>query len=409
MPDDYFDEKLKSLKKFIVPDKKAGQPRPALPSRYRRLAETLGAELVTRDEGTYCLVRTLYETGSRLGRFVLEKPAFAVHLPLSAFNAMETEGEVSLEELLFFDIETTGLGGTGAVAFLIGCGSVVPEGFEVRQYLLPDFSDETAMLERVLEELSQDKTIVSYNGVAFDMSMIRDRMIVNRVAREIKTTGHVDLLHSVRRLFKRRLGDCSLGNVEQELFGFYREDDIPGYLVPAVYFDWLGSEALDDMEAVMEHNRWDIFSLYFLIILINRVFQTEGASLDKVDDLYSLSRVYGRRKRNDKVLSLYDEIKKGSSKALDEDILWFNSLAMKRSGQWSEAARLWRRLAGTPGREGYQANLELAKYFEHRLKDIEKARGHTRQAVSLCPDSQSQKEQLQRRLNRLSGKLKQTK
>ena len=312
---------------------------------------------------------------------------------------------MALDELLFFDIETTGLGGAGAVAFLIGCGSVVSEGFEVRQYLLPDFSDETAMLEKVLEELNPDKTIVSYNGVAFDMSMIRDRMIVNRVARKIKTTGHIDLLHSVRRLFKRRLGDCSLGNVEQELFGFYREDDIPGYLIPSVYFDWLGSEALDDMETVMEHNRWDIFSLYFLINHINRVFQTEGASLDEVDDLYSLSRVYGRRKRNDKVLSLYGEIEKSGPSPLDDDVLWFSSLAMKRTGQWPEAIRVWLRLAETPGREGYRANLELAKYFEHKLKDIEKALNHTRRAFRICPDSPSHKEQLQRRLNRLSEKL----
>ncbi|MFZ5981009.1 MAG: ribonuclease H-like domain-containing protein [Candidatus Zixiibacteriota bacterium] len=406
MPDDYFDSKLNSLKKIITPDKKASCKRSQLPSRYGRLAETLGGELITRSEGTYCLVRTVYESGTRLGRFIFEKPDYSSRLPLSAFNVEEAEGEAFREELLFFDIETTGLGGSGAVAFLIGCGSVVPGGFEVRQYLLPDFSDEAAMLESVLEELSHDKTVVSYNGVAFDMSMIRDRMIVNRVAREIKISGHIDLLHSVRRLFKRRLGDCSLGNVEQELFGFYRDDDIPGYLIPSVYFDWLGSEQLDDMTAVMEHNRRDIFSLYFLVDFIYRVFESEGASLDEVDDIYSLSRIYGRRKRHDKVLSLYSEMEKSASAELEDDILWFNSLAMKRSGQWSEAAQLWQRLAATVGREGYLANLELAKFFEHRQKDIEKALDHTRRAAGLCPDSPPQKNQLEKRYKRLSGKLK---
>ena len=207
---------------------------------------------------------------------------------------------------------------------------------------------------------------------------------------------------------KRRMGDCSLGNVEQELFGFFRDDDIPGYLIPSVYFDWLGGERLDDMEAVMEHNRWDIFSLYFLVRLIERVFRTEGASLNEVDDIYSLSRVYGRRKRNDKILDLYGELEKNASGRLGEDMLWFHSLALKRSGQWPEAARLWQNLAETGGREGYLANLELAKYFEHHRKDLEKALDHTRKADGLCPDSRPQKMQLAKRLNRLSHKLERT-
>ena len=93
MPDNYFDDKLNSLKKFIVPDKKAGHSKPALPARYQRLAEALGGTLVTRDEGAYCLVRTLYETGSRLGQVVLERPTSPFPLSLSAFSAMEAEGD----------------------------------------------------------------------------------------------------------------------------------------------------------------------------------------------------------------------------------------------------------------------------------------------------------------------------
>ena len=91
---------------------------------------------------------------------------------------------------------------------------------------------------------------------------------------------------------------------------------------------------------------------------------------------------------------------------LTEDILYFNSLAIKRDGRWDEAVTIWRTLSETTGREGYLASLELAKYYEHREEDINKALSFARNARLLCPDSPFQKEQLKKRLNRLSLKLK---
>jgi len=405
MSSDNISDRLNSFKKHIITDKiEVGVSQ--LPGRYARMAGELGGELVTRAEGTYCVVKKFYPEGTVLGQARLKEVDPDICFSRSAFTAHEETGAVAVSDLLFFDIETTGLGGTGTVAFLIGCGSVVEGGFEVRQYLLPDYTDETAILEQVLGELNPDKTIVSYNGAAFDLSLVRDRMIVNRVAREIKTAGHIDLLHSVRRLFKRRLGDCSLGHVERELLGFYREEDIPGYLIPSVYFDWLSEENLEDMAEVLEHNQLDIFSLYFLLSHIDRVFRTEGACLESVADIYSLSRVYGRRKKNEKVIELYHSMERSSREPLTEDILYFHSLAMKRDGRWLEAVDIWRTLSGTAGRESYLANLELAKYFEHREKDVEKALGFARKAHQICPDSPSQQEQLKKRLERLSLKLK---
>jgi uncharacterized protein YprB with RNaseH-like and TPR domain len=395
MSSDNISDRLNSLKKHIITTESQTGGTP-LPGRYARMAEELGGKLVTRPEGTYCLLKKFYPEGTVLGDVRLGAAEQDSDFSRSAFTVHEETGEVAVSELLFFDIETTGLGGAGTVAFLVGCGSTVPGGFEVRQYLLPDYTDETAMLEQVLLELSPDKTIVSYNGTAFDLALVRDRMIVNRVAREITTAGHIDLLHSVRRLYKRRL----------ELLGFYREEDIPGYLVPSVYFDWLAEENLEDMASVLEHNRLDIFSLYFLMGLINRVFETEGACLEKVPDIYSLSRIYGRRKRNEKVIELYRSMEQGSSEPLTEDILYFHSLAMKREGRWPEAVGIWRNLSEKTGREGYLANLELAKYFEHREKDVARALDFARKAHRFCPESPSKREQLSKRLERLSLKSK---
>jgi len=376
-----------------------------IPSRYHKLANDLGGTPVTNHAGCFCQVSTLYPFGTDFGESRLNKLNSGTRFPVASFSAVELEGEVALGDLTFLDTETTGLGGAGAVAFLVGCGSLTETGFEVRQYMLPDYSDETAMLEHILNELTEQSSIVSYNGAAFDLNLLRDRMIINRVARQVPFHTHIDLLHSARRLFRRRLGDCTLTNIEREIFGFHRSDDIPGYLIPSVYFNWLDSEETCELESVLEHNRLDILALYFLLLRVAEIHRTEGSTLEHRDDIYALSRVYGRRRRHDKVTEVLAKIGDADRESLEEDVLLYLSFALKRTGEWADAIRIWLGLAEGKSRESYQANLELAKYFEHRSKDLEKAYYHASLAGKTCPERTVQPALLSKRLDRLRFKM----
>jgi uncharacterized protein YprB with RNaseH-like and TPR domain len=394
--------------KNLVTKTPAAAPSATMPPRYRRLAEAVGGELITAAAGSYVRCITSFPFGHEFGWKRLPVLESDAAVAAASYSALECQGEVPLRSLLFLDTETTGLGGTGAVAFLVGCGSVTDDGFEVRQYLLPDYADETAMLESVLEELSADRTLVSYNGAAFDLNLLRDRFILNRVAREIPHAGHFDLLHSTRRLFKRRLNDCSLASIEREVFGFYRKDDIPGHLIPSVYFDWLQTDAVDSLASVLEHNRQDILSLHFLLLRVDEVFRTEGRALDFADDVYSLSRVYGRRKRHERVIANYEVLAKTTGPGLSDEALLFHSLAFKRQGEWDRAEELWRRLAEGSGSEAAAAALELSKHHEHRLRDYRSALEYALKAGSLEGLGRSVRDDLERRLERLRRKVDET-
>lgn len=374
------------------------------PSRYDKLAQAVGGELRSDPGGVWCLVRTHYPASYRHGSWKLGALIADTELPLSAFTATDEPGRIDRADLLFLDTETTGLGGTGTVPFLVGVASVDQNGIEIRQYLVPDYPDEAAMLEAVLQELTADRVLVTYNGAAFDIPLLRDRFIINRVAREITPAGHLDLLHPTRRLFKRRLKDCALTNIERELFGLFRENDVPGYLIPSIYFDWLSSEETGQLQAVLEHNRMDILSLYFLAAKISRVFMTDGEVLKEGDDLYSLSRVYRRRSHYDKAVRLCERIEE-ESKAVAQDVLLFHAQTLKKVADWARAVRAWESLAIMDSKEGYWANIELAKYFEHREADLTRALVHARRASVICPYSRSEKDRLQARISRLSSKL----
>ena len=384
-------------------------PRPSppdikLPDRYQLLAETVDGELIAGSAGCYCLIRTHYPIGFNHGAFTLEADIIEKSVPAAAFSPFENTLELPLSSMIFVDTETTGLGGSGAVAFLIGAGRVTHQGFEVLQYLIPDYSDEAAMLEDFHQNLSIGSTIVSFNGASFDLPVLQDRMIINRVARKLDYEYHLDLLHSARRLFKRRLQDCTLTNLERRLFSFYRTDDIPGHLVPSVYFEWLSAQELSRMKAVLEHNRYDIVSLYFLTNLISEAYQSEGGSLEHPEDLHSLSRFYERRRENNRIEKVYNRVQQFGN-GISPDAALHYARSFKRSQNLQESVKIWETLVTEKSSQSFWACIELAKYYEHQVKDFKNALEYAKLASHCDCISDKLLETLNKRVERLAKKL----
>jgi len=383
---------------------KPAAPKNKPPESYRQLAKKLGGRIHSNHAGSYCLVKKHFPLTYQHGSMQLADVADNSQLPLAAFCVEDDPGSISPQSFLFLDTETTGMGGAGVVAFLIGVGSITSDGFEIRQYLIPDYSDEAAMLEALLEEFSPEKTLVTYNGAAFDLPLVLDRMIINRVGRRIDSADHVDLLPPTRRLYRRRLADCTLVNVERQLLDFHRHDDIPGYLIPSVYFDWLSERRTELLSDVMEHNRHDIISMLFLIRILAEVYVSDGRRLQHIDDLHSLSRLFGRRKDNHKVTALYDRIDDLAGFNLEEDVVYYHSIAFRRTGDFDRAVELWERLAESRSKYGFLANIELAKHFEHRVKAPDRALSCAARAAEAAGISSSQRRFLDARLRRLKRK-----
>jgi len=380
-------------------------PKIKYPDRYQLLAETVGGELVAGSAGCYCLIRTLFPVGFKHGAFILGADVIEKSVPAAAFSPFEESFELPYSSMKFVDTETTGLGGSGAVAFLIGAGQVTNHGFEVSQYLIPDYSDEAAMLEDFHQNLSTGSTVVSFNGASFDLPVLQDRMIINRVARKLDYEYHLDLLHSARRLFKRRLQDCTLTNLERQLFSFYRTDDIPGYLVPSVYFEWLSAQGLTQMQKVLEHNRYDIVSLYFLTHLISNAYQSDGGSLEHSEDLHSLSRFYERRRENARIEKVYNRVQQFGNGISPDAALHF-ARNFKRSQNLQESVKIWESLITEKSSESFWACIELAKYYEHHRKDFKIALEYAGAAVQCDGLTDKLLLTLNKRVNRLTKKLK---
>jgi uncharacterized protein len=199
------------------------------------------------------------EVGERGTALVIERSA--------TITAEAAEALDGLAPAAYFDTETTGLStGAGTVIFLAGVARVEAGRIRVRQFLLPDFPYEPALLRTLVDDLAGFGRMVTYNGRAFDLPMLSARLTVHGLFRQQATIPavHDDLLPDARRIFRRALGGARLADVEAGILGVARASDCPGSEVPARYFGYLRGGSPDILAEVLDHNFQDVVSLALL-------------------------------------------------------------------------------------------------------------------------------------------------
>jgi len=325
----------------------------------------------------------------------------------------------------FIDVETSGLaGGTGIYAFLVGVGFFSPEenaeqgAFRVRQFFMRDLTEEPALVAALDEFLSRFQSVVTFNGKAFDLPLLATRFIT--VARRLPLAGlpHLDLLHPARRLWSGRLPSCALSDIEKHVLDFHRPDDVPGWLIPSLYFDYLRTGEAGPLRQVFRHNVWDILSLVALAGHMCALFEDpERASVHDGVDWYRLGRCYQEAGWLERSAAAYRRALEDHVPApVREQAQRQLSFLYKRHGQWQEAVDLWRQWLDDaseahPGRRLYPY-VELAKYYEHRCQDYTTALELVRQAVQLVNSGQVDERssvmlaELRHRLARLERKVR---
>jgi uncharacterized protein YprB with RNaseH-like and TPR domain len=319
-------------------------------------------------------VREETEEGPLYRRHVILPPSHHVgRMPVDAAHSSRPEllallaldpslSDKDFGRALFFDTETTGLGGSGAIAFLLGMAWFDAEHrLNVEQLLLRSPGDEPAMLSGFERRLATTGLLVSYNGKAFDWPLMKGRFVMNR--RKIPADlPHLDLLHIGRRLHRARLGACRLKTLEAEVLGFERGVDVDGGDVPARYQHFLRTGDEEALRQVVEHNAWDVVSMAALVGLYGEPFD-----LLHGDDLVGFAQTMKRagalavaERAADRALEL------GATRALK-----VRGDVHKARGDRARALQDFEALA--EGLDDPALRLELAKLYEHFVKDPARA------------------------------------
>ena len=284
--------------------------------------------------------------------------------------------------ILYLDTETTGLRGSGTVAFLVGIGFLTEDGFEVHQFLMRDYDEETALLRHVEAGLKKYGVLCTFNGATFDLPVLEGRFLMNRFRRECLEIPHIDLLQAARRIWKRRLGRCSLGRLETLILGAPRTDDLPGSEVPKRYFEYLKTRQDSLLDDILRHNAQDIASLCVLLTHMAGMFE-HPETVPFSEDVFSMGRAMERFHRPEEAKRYYQLARKGKMSGEAGMALGHS---WRRTGHPEEAERIWRDMIDR--RQGGAAPyIELAKALEHRKRDPAGALEMTERAMALLSEA----------------------
>ena len=378
-------ERLRALIRTI--EQRPAPPRPP-PPRSTCAAPPLDAQPRATDLGE-CLYRELrYDLDFAFGHEQLGGVLHAAGPLLALLAPNEGVEHAVAADLLFLDIETSGLGGAGAAAFLVAAARLEPgpsPALVLRQYLAPSPAAEPGLLSALLEDarLAGEPVLVTYNGRTFDVPVLDGRLTMHRLYGAFEALRHVDLLHPSRLIY-RALPSKRLATIEAAVLGFTRPSgDVSGAEIPGWYFRYLRSGDPRAVAPLMRHNELDVIAL---VALIGRLAGAlAGAWTPEGVEALGFARLLVRRGAGAAARAQLEASLARLAPSIwrDEALLQLAALH-KRDGRLDLAEPLWLEAAGRPHGTSLPPVLELAKHHEHRTKDLARALDFADRALAIA-------------------------
>jgi len=356
--------------------RKISAPAPAVPLQART---GLPGRKIEATDGVYRIHRIELPLDHRHGNATLGSIAAAPVARLASIARDPSLSRVDLRRCVFFDTETTSLGGgAGTWVFLLGAGWFEKDKFVVEQFFLEDVTGERALLEAVNALFSRFDHVVSFHGKGFDVPRLGGRYLFHRM-QKVLPESHLDLCIVGRSLFRGAYRDCRLQTFEKEMVEYERADDLPGAECPRAFFDHLqGASSM--IPKVFEHNYLDVLTLPAIAAQFARAVENPTNPVLQ-SNLGVFFESVGRDSEARKIYRTAIEGLRSARHSVLTRTLERLALLERRAGRHAVSADLLReRMEILP--YAVQPMEDLAKYYEHRTHDKELARATVLDAKS---------------------------
>jgi uncharacterized protein len=354
-----------------------------VPARLESLGidSVMTGAILTTDMGETFVYEERFAADYRHGHAPI-RPAAPLTI-VSAWAADERLDDLPLEGFAFLDTETSGLaGGTGTYAFLIGAARFDQQGdFVLRQFFMRDPSEEPALLEALAHFLAPAQALVTFNGKAFDAPLLNTRYLMHRMPNPMRDFAHLDLLPLARRLWRDRLESRALKYIEENVLLAPRSlEEVPGYEIPYIYFDYLRTGDARPLKGVFYHNAMDVVAMAALLShTASMLADPFHEGIQHGLDVIAMAKLYEHLGQVETAARLYER-----GLQMDLGAEYFSeavrrlAVLQKRRGDFGQAVPLWEQAAA----DGHiYAFIELAKFHEHRRRDPAAALEWTRLAL----------------------------
>ncbi|MCD8150816.1 MAG: ribonuclease H-like domain-containing protein [Clostridiales bacterium] len=181
------------------------------------------------------------------------------------------------EDMLLFDIETTGLSPAQNQIYCIGCGYLSEEEVVIELFFAENKMEEGPVLDAFLELLNTHNTIITFNGTTFDLPFVKKR-IAHRKSSHASSADKPLLPENLKSidLYREATGMKSLlrlpsyrqKSIEQFL-GCSREDKYDGGQLIEIYHQYAARPDPELLSLLLLHNLEDVKGMFDLLGILS--------------------------------------------------------------------------------------------------------------------------------------------
>ena len=198
--------------------------------------------------------------------------------------------DISLEDCVLFDIETTGLSSTKHMIYLIGYAYYEQNVWHIISLMATNLDDEGIIINDFLDFIKPKKHLIHFNGTTFDIPFIKSR---SRFHKLDSISSYLDEINSIDlyKLAKKysyflNLENYKLKTIEQAI-DINRDDIYNGKELISKYFEFIKLYSLDCIkkdfsnsnplkEILLLHNYEDLVNMIPLLHLFHYAYLKEG-------------------------------------------------------------------------------------------------------------------------------------
>lgn len=171
----------------------------------------------------------------------------------------------NIEDILFVDIETTGLSPKTSVLYLIGCAFYKDGKWQLRQWFANEKNEEFDLIKSFLTFARDFKILIHFNGNRFDLPFIKfkcEKVHMKDVLEDMESFDIYKKVAPYKNIFG--IPDCKQKTIELFL-GIDRKDDYSGGELIEVYRKYLTDKSDKLLKLLLLHNADDVRGMFGLL------------------------------------------------------------------------------------------------------------------------------------------------
>ncbi|MCT4612997.1 MAG: ribonuclease H-like domain-containing protein [Clostridia bacterium] len=210
------------------------------------------------------------------------------------FKVSDYIKNIKNEDVIIFDIETTGFVANRTYLYLIGYILCENGNWVFKQLFAENIIDESEILYTFYDELLKRKTLIHFNGDTFDIPYLIKKSNQLNISNKFNDINSIDI-YKIVKPFKKifKMDSMKLKNIEKFL-GIYREDQFTGGDLISQYYDYLTTKDKSLEINLLLHNEEDLMNLpkvFEFLTYINTLNSLKSGNF-KIDEINNIDQSY---------------------------------------------------------------------------------------------------------------------